>query len=83
MTKLRAVLLTIGLLSCNGVAWDTGDPIPEAIAPIKAPFDMPQLKRPVFPDKTFSIEDYGARGCQCCFRQYGSVLAGMEPRPNA
>ena len=31
------------------------------IEPIHAPFSMPQLKRPVFPDRTFSIADYGAR----------------------
>ena len=33
---------------------------PEKIEPITAPFDMPQLKRPVFPNKTFNIKDYGA-----------------------
>ena len=31
-----------------------------AIAPIDAPFAMPQLKRPVFADRTFSIADFGA-----------------------
>ncbi len=33
---------------------------PHEIAPIRAPFDMPQFKRPVFPDRTFDIRDYGA-----------------------
>jgi polygalacturonase len=31
------------------------------IEPIHAPFSMPQLKRPVFPGRTFSIADYGAK----------------------
>ena len=35
--------------------------IPEDIAPIKAPFDMPQLKRPVFPDLNMSITKTGAK----------------------
>lgn len=34
--------------------------LPEEIAPIKAPFPMPQLKRPVFPDYTVNIKDEGA-----------------------
>jgi polygalacturonase len=33
---------------------------PRDIAPIDAPFGMPQLDRPVFPDRTFDIRDYGA-----------------------
>jgi polygalacturonase len=32
------------------------------IEPITAPFDMPQLQRPVFPDRTFHIMDFGAIG---------------------
>jgi polygalacturonase len=35
--------------------------IPYEIAPINAPFDMPQLTRPVFPDKTFNILEFGAK----------------------
>jgi polygalacturonase len=34
----------------------------QAIEPIKAPFKMPQLQRPVFPNKTFDIREYGAKG---------------------
>ena len=34
--------------------------VPYEIAPIDAPFDMPQLKRPQFPDQTFNIRDFGA-----------------------
>lgn len=32
----------------------------EPIAPIEAPFPMPQLRRPVFPDRSMSIVDFGA-----------------------
>ena len=37
---------------------------PTAIAPIKAPFEMPQLKRPTFPDRIFDIREYGAVQCK-------------------
>jgi polygalacturonase len=37
---------------------------PAEIAPIEAPFEMPQLKRPVFPDRTFDIRNYGAVPCK-------------------
>ncbi|MFW5944578.1 MAG: glycoside hydrolase family 28 protein, partial [Bacteroidota bacterium] len=37
-----------------------GNNLPEDIVPIEAPFDIPDLKRPQFPDNTFSIKDYGA-----------------------
>ena len=36
---------------------------PAAIAPIEAPFEMPQLRRPAFPDRTYDIRDYGAILC--------------------
>ena len=32
----------------------------EALAPIDAPFPMPQLSRPSFPDREFDIRDFGA-----------------------
>jgi polygalacturonase len=64
--------LSLRKLSCVGLAaalWflpaSEGrmqtDRAPLEIAPIHAPFDMPQLQRPVFPDRTFDIRDYGAR----------------------
>jgi polygalacturonase len=31
---------------------------PEKIAPVDAPFEMPEMKRPEFPDTTFNIEDF-------------------------
>lgn len=36
--------------------------VPQEIAPINAPFDMPQPERPVFADRAFLISDYGAKG---------------------
>jgi polygalacturonase len=36
----------------------------EPIAPIKAPFAMPQLQRPEFPNRAFSITKFGAKQCQ-------------------
>ncbi len=35
---------------------------PEEIEPVTAPFIMPQLKKPHFPDRSFNIVDYGAIG---------------------
>ncbi len=34
---------------------------PYEIAPIEAPFPMPQLQRPIFPDRSFDIRDFGAK----------------------
>jgi polygalacturonase len=34
------------------------------IAPIKAPFEMPQIERPCFPDQIFDIREYGAVPCK-------------------
>ncbi|MEA3188981.1 MAG: hypothetical protein QOD99_2811 [Chthoniobacter sp.] len=48
-----AVLLSVGLVN----AADVGS---EPIEPIKAPFDMPQLKRPEFPKNFVSIREHGA-----------------------
>ncbi len=35
--------------------------MPDTIAPVTAPFDMPQFKKPTFPDLTISITERGAR----------------------
>jgi len=52
------------IASARLVAQETRPQPPAAIAPIKAPFEMPQLKRPSFPDRVFDIRDYGAVVCQ-------------------
>ncbi|MCX6952282.1 MAG: glycoside hydrolase family 28 protein [Verrucomicrobia bacterium] len=56
----RCLLLLLGVasacaLTAAEVPWG-GDPI----APITAPFPMPQLTRPVFPSRVVSIADHGA-----------------------
>jgi hypothetical protein len=52
------VLLLSGCASMEVTA--QSDATPYEIAPIIAPFPMPQLERPVFPDRTFDIRDFGA-----------------------
>ncbi|QNN22729.1 glycoside hydrolase family 28 protein [Planctomycetales bacterium ZRK34] len=39
---------------------DVARDAPAEIAPLNTPFDMPQLQRPKFADRTFNIRDYGA-----------------------
>ena len=34
--------------------------VPEEIEPIDAPFEMPDLGRPTFPERTFDVREYGA-----------------------
>ena len=59
------VLAVIFIFTASTVlAGETSDDIPFEIAPIEAPFEMPQLKRPVFADRTFNIVDYGAVPCK-------------------
>lgn len=55
--------LTLFLVVFSGHTWAQSqyiENIPYEIAPIEAPFEMPQLKRPEFPAQTFNIRDYGA-----------------------
>ncbi len=39
--------------------WHLQEPMPKEIAPIEAPFRMPQLQRPVFPDRSVDIAEAG------------------------
>jgi hypothetical protein len=59
LTKLRSLVfvlsLTVGVVSAA-----VSSPAP--IAPINAPFPMPQLQRPAFPEREFSITNFGAVG---------------------
>ena len=48
--------------SVTAEPWRKPANVPEEIAPIDAPFPMPQMKRPVFADRTFSVVDHGAKG---------------------
>lgn len=61
MNRLISIVLSIALtaiISSNALA-QIGD-VPKNIAPVDAPFEMPKLERPTFPDTTFDIRDYGA-----------------------
>jgi polygalacturonase len=63
---VAATVLILGTLLSGGTALasqKTISELPVTIAPIKTPFEMPQLKRPSFPDITFDIRDYGAVQC--------------------
>lgn len=62
-------IVAIFLLSCQNHAWQAAVPtrdevgaevLPEAIAPVTAPFDMPRLEKPYFPDTSVCITAYGA-----------------------
>lgn len=63
----QRALSRLARLCVFGVLWNwsgfllaaTYDPA-ESIAPIRAPFPMPQLQRPVFPARAVSIVDHGA-----------------------
>lgn len=59
---MRPLLTAIGCLLVLAAAsgGQIGE-VPRDIAPIEAPFAMPQLQRPVFPPEVFDIRDYGAR----------------------
>ena len=59
---LGIVLLVAAVGAQTDIAWTDSfrDGAPDEIAPLNAPFDMPELKRPTFPDRSFSIVDYGA-----------------------
>jgi len=59
--ELAAVGILIGLGLFG--TWAPGRPdwtMPQEIQPIKAPFPMPDIQRPVFPERDFLITDYGA-----------------------
>lgn len=66
VTVLKLGAIAAALL-CGSAAMafqKTTPELPIKIAPIKAPFEMPQLKRPSFPDLTFDIRNYGAVQCK-------------------
>ena len=48
------------IMSLTVEEWQKQANVPDEIEPINAPFPMPQLKRPVFPERSFSIADFGA-----------------------
>ena len=64
---VSAVVIQIGIVTSmfDGVAAAAQKKaVPADIAPINVPFDMPQLKSPVFADRVFKIVDHGAVQCK-------------------
>lgn len=68
-TRVMAVTFGLMLAAAVGLADEADwrarvgpEGAPDAIEPITAPFDMPPLARPVFPDAVFPITDFGALG---------------------
>jgi hypothetical protein len=55
---LLFILLTPNILACQANKYTITS---EAIAPIVAPFEMPQLTRPIIPERKFDIRDFGAK----------------------
>ncbi len=55
-TKILS-LIVLGLLLATSCRKEVGF---DRITPINAPFAMPQLQRPIFPNRAFDIRDYGA-----------------------
>ena len=51
------VLLLVPFLMATAVA----EAAPDAIEPVEAPFPMPKLDPPQFPDRVYDIRDYGAK----------------------
>lgn len=62
--KLGFVGLIVFSIISLGFAQDLSkrfDEAPDEIASISAPFEMPPLKRPQFPDQEFNIKNFGAK----------------------
>jgi len=62
--NLFYILLIAFFTGCTSVeiaAKSGSGSVPYEIAPISAPFDMPQLQRPEIPERVFNIVDFGAK----------------------
>jgi hypothetical protein len=53
-------VFSAALLAASAAFAGSGYVSTEKIEPLNAPFEMPQLQRPVFPDTIFRIADFGA-----------------------
>lgn len=84
---LLAVLLSLPLLvkaqpqAVIPTAAEVGPSVmPDTIAPIVAPFDMPQLQRPIFPDYRLSITRMGAHRGKFVRRQIQAAIDAVARR---
>jgi len=59
--RIYFLVVVMTFTACTGTAVTAQtDEVPFEIAPVHAPFEMPEIERPVFPDRTFDIRDFGA-----------------------
>lgn len=93
MRNDRKILLFIIILLCLGFVRsltaqiriptreEVGpDVMPDTIAPIIAPFEMPQLQRPTFPDLRMSIVEQGARRGEFVRREIQAAIDAVAER---
>lgn len=60
--QLVFLFTALTLTNCASIeATAQSESVPYEIASIEAPFPMPQLERPQFPDRSFNIVDFGAQ----------------------
>lgn len=54
--------------------------VPKEIAPVDPPFEMATIERPVFPDRTFDIREYGARPMESGnpFKNTGAIHRAID-----
>lgn len=90
LSFLWAVLVALAGNHCSAqaqtsralpVAEEVGaDNMPDTIAPICAPFDMPQLSRPLFPDDTLNIIKKGAKQKEMATKAIQAAIDEMNER---
>ncbi|GMV90428.1 MAG: polygalacturonase [Candidatus Hydrogenedentota bacterium] len=84
LRNLVAGFFVVAVAAAGGAETGTGwsarvgvEAAAHAIEPIVAPFDMPQLQRPVFPDRVFDIAVFGAVG-DGETKNTGAIRAAIE-----
>ena len=84
--KFRLLLLTLALLAISQLSFAQSIPtsdevgpsvMPDTIAPIEAPFDMPQLQRPMFPARQLSIKRMGAKSGRFVRQQIQAAIDAL------
>lgn len=55
-----SVLAALALLTLSATTQAQSGQAPQTLAPLHPPFEMPELERPAFPDRSFDIRDHGA-----------------------
>ena len=87
--RIRELILPVMLCICSVTSAQRNIPtanevgpaaMPDTIAPIHAPFDMPQLQRPVFPDYQLSIKKMGAKEGKFVRQQIQAAIDAVAAR---